>query len=534
MKKETIKLTSMKPILQKDDLVSDANNQEIETATLLLTEDFLINKVNLPQTDSLFGKKRRSLLGQSFIDLLIIQQMDTQALLKAFKLSCGSMFQFIKLEHPALKKWYSLSILALKGLSPVRYIVTVITTNYSDQSLKSYINAIINNLPGAVYWKDLQGHYMGCNKFVAQMAGYSNPEEMLGKTDYDFCWSEFADDWRLLDNKVVKENALIQREEKTRLANREIRTELTFKSPLKNEHNEIVGIIGTSLDITERKEMEAALHESQIAAESANVLKTNFIQNMQHDIRTPASNLWAVLDGLVEKNQFPDAELLILLRNSAKQLWGICNDVIDFDRMEQSEMPILSKRFNIRQLVTNVIELNQISAFNKGLTLTSKVDEKIPQVMKGDEHRISRILINLIGNALKFTPQGSVSLSAHLIKKYKKGYIVQFKLQDTGIGIPIEKQNTLYEKFNRLNPANRNTYSGSGLGLRIVKKYVDDLDGEINVESANNQGTTFFIDIPFEKVLVDTVYGKASSVSNLDQHLKIDKKADESKTLIGA
>lgn len=420
MKKGVFQANHKKSSLQKNGLLFNSSRNEIEIAALLLTDDFKIYDANLCGINSLFNKKKSSLIGQSFIDLLDVQQMDIQALLKAFKKSRKSRFQSIKLEHPILKKWYCIIITALDDFSLVSFAVTLITTNYSYQALQTYINAIINNLPGAVYWKDLEGHYMGCNKFVAQMAGYENPEQMIGKTDYDFCWSEFADDWRLLDNKVVKENSTIAREEMVKLANGNVRTELTFKSPLKNEHNEIVGIIGTSLDITERKEMEAALHESQLAAESANIVKTNFIQNMQHDIRTPASSIWAVLEDLVENNKTPDRELLVLLRNSAKQLFAICNEVIDFDRIERGDIPLLSKRINIRDIVSNVIELNQTAAYDRGLKLSFEIDVNVPQVVKGDEHRLSRILLNLIGNALKFTPKGSINLSVHMIKENKK------------------------------------------------------------------------------------------------------------------
>lgn len=156
--------------------------------------------------------------------------------------------------------------------------------------------------------------------------------------------------------------------------------------------------------------------------------------------------------------------------------------------------------------MSKVFELNQIAAYDKGLNLGWVIDEKIPEVMKSDEHRVTRILINLIGNALKFTSKGHISLSVRLIQKRARDYIIQFKLQDTGIGIPVEKQTTLYEKFNRLIPSNRGLYPGAGLGLRIVKKFVEELKGEISVNSEPNQGTIFYVDIPFEKALVETIY----------------------------
>jgi two-component system aerobic respiration control sensor histidine kinase ArcB len=385
-----------------------------------------------------------------------------------------------------------------------------------------HLENVVKYAPGFFYWKDKNSVYLGCNDEFANLAGLKSSAEVIGKTDYDLIWKERAKLYVAIDQEVIKTGKpKLNHEEKIIVSHNRTITAITNKVPLLDSKSNVIGILGITTDITEQKNTEEALSLARIEAESANILKTNFIQNMQHDIRTPASSVAAVLDHLVENNQLPDKELLIMLRNSSKQLLAICNDVIDFDRIEHGNMPVISKRFNLRQLVKNVIELNQITAFDKNLTLLSLIDERIPEVLKGDEHRLSRILINLMGNALKFTQKGSILLNINLIEERKKNYIIQFKLKDTGIGIPFEKQHTIYEKFNRLNPANRNIYKGSGLGLRIVKKYVDDLGGEIHVQSELKKGTIFFIDLPFEKALVETVYDTHPSQSIVTVNGKI-------------
>lgn len=373
------------------------------------------------------------------------------------------------------------------------------------------LDTIIKYAPDWIYWKDKNLVYLGCNDQLAIAAGYSNRNDMIGKSDFDLPWHEHATKYRMDDKEVIDSGKpKLNIEEIVIVKDCKKAITITNKVPLRGINGDVIGVLGIATDITNRKKTEKELIKAR-ATEKVNTLKTHFIQNMQHDIRTPASSMSAVLEELVKNNQLPDHELLALLRDSAKQLHRICSEVIDFDRIEYGDRPILSKKIAIRKLVSMVFELNQIAAYEKGLKLFWVVDEKVPKVAKGDEHRVSRILINLIGNALKFTPEGSVSLSVHLIQERDKEYIIQFKLQDTGIGIPLEKQTSLYEKFNRLTPSNQGLYSGSGLGLRIVKKYVDELKGEISVDSELNQGTTFYIDIPFEKALVETIYQKTFS-----------------------
>lgn len=374
-------------------------------------------------------------------------------------------------------------------------------------------------LPSPLYWEDANSVILGANKQVLKEVGLKSLDSYVGRSLYELYPKEMADIIKLHNEKVMQTGeVLAQEEEILDVTTGEVRYFTAVKAPLYDENGEIIGVVGTSINITDRKKMEEELKEAKREAEiaktdaqNANKLKTNFVQNMQHDIRTPASGVWKALDKLVKHHETPSREMLIMLRNSAKQLWDICNDIIDFDRIESGDIPVLSKKLNIREVIEGVIQLNESIAYEKGLTLSFSVEDNIPNIVKGDEHRLSRILVNLLGNAIKFTHQGAISITAKIVKEYKKGYIINFEVKDSGIGMASENQTSLYEKFNRLSPANSTSYKGSGLGLRIVKKYVDDLGGEVDVVSKLKEGTTFYINIPFEKPLVQELYRNQKS-----------------------
>jgi signal transduction histidine kinase len=260
----------------------------------------------------------------------------------------------------------------------------------------------------------------------------------------------------------------------------------------------VVGVLGIIYDIT-----DLVLAKKQ--AEIMSQLKSEFVQNMQHDIRTPTSGMWSGLQMLIETEEDPGKQaILILLRDSAKQLFDICNEIIDFDKIERSETLIFSKPIDIRKILSNVIDLNGAAAYQKKLKLSFDVDDKIPKILKGDEYRISRTLINLVSNAVKFTETGSVHLLAKLLSLTDKQAIVQLEVHDTGPGILDEKKEFIYEEFARGDASNRGKYQGSGLGLNIVKQFVAELNGRLEVNSAVGKGTIFYVRLTLERVSIET------------------------------
>ncbi|ARG96918.1 PAS domain-containing sensor histidine kinase [Legionella micdadei] len=368
--------------------------------------------------------------------------------------------------------------------------------------------SILDNLPGHVYWKNTDSVYQGCNFAQAKSAGFSHPKLMIGKTDYEMPWSHDAHSLRESDLAVMNSRQTLTREEASQLANSdEVSIFLSKKSPLFNKNGEVVGILGISFDITERKKIEEALSKSQIAAEAANQAKTEFLRNMEHQLRTPFSGIYSMVEFLAETEaDLERKEQLEITYLSAKEFIEFLDDILDFTRNPSENLPILAKKFDLKKIIEKIICMERAAATIKQLDLNSDYPNDIPTVFIGDPPRIQRIIMNLLSNAIKFTDKGSIQVSVRMGKQIdERNFILQLLVADTGIGISPDKQNLIYEKFYRLHPANQNKYKGAGLGLHIVKQLVEELEGEIDVISSPETGTTFICTLPFKRPLLDEI-----------------------------
>lgn len=371
-----------------------------------------------------------------------------------------------------------------------------------------FIAELLKQIPSYVFWKNKESRYIGCNDVFAKSLGFERPEEIIGKTDYDLPTSieesnaYRADDLQVMETGIPKLNI----EETQTLKDGEQRYLLTNKVPLYN-NNEVIGILGIYTDITELKKTQQALLKSKEKAEAANQLKTEFIQNMQHDIRTPVSGLISGLEILQENidkfQELPDnkhyehvKDIANLTEKAAKQIQLFLNDVIDFENIDYLTRPIQKKQVELKQLIDGIINAEFLAAKTKGIALQAHIDNDVPEMVYGDEYRLRRILLNLIGNAVKFTNDGRVDLMVKIQKQELDKVHIKFTIADTGVGIPYDKLNTIFEKYTRVTPTNQNQYQGLGLGLYRVKSFIESLDGQIAVESEVNHGTRFYVTLP--------------------------------------
>ena len=372
----------------------------------------------------------------------------------------------------------------------------------ADDANNNFLDYLIDNLPHCIFWKDKNLIFQGCNKQFAQQFGYENSRDIIGKTDDDFPWATnlkdkyVGDDSKILQTGVSKLNY----EEKQKQLDGSIKTVLVSKVPTRGKNNEITGILGIYTDITERKKMEEQLKQSKEEAELANEVKSQFISNMEHDLRTPCSGI-AEMTNLLEQREIDHEkkEILHHISQASTKLLNILNSILTFDQVESGITPVTDKKIKIKNLIDDIITIELPSALVKKLKLTINYDSNIPQTIIGDEQRISRILLNIISNAIKFTPKGFVAISIKMPKKIdKKNAILQITIEDTGIGIPSNKLQYIYERFTRVSPANKNRYKGTGLGLSIVKRFIEDIEGEIDVESTLGEGTKFICTFPIK------------------------------------
>ena len=382
-----------------------------------------------------------------------------------------------------------------------------IICNEEESNVAKNLNQIVNCTPGSLYWKDLEGRYLGCNMFMVKTAGLSSQRDIIGKTDFDL-WPENAEKLQENDQYVINTGETVFPEEEVKIPNGENMYFTGVKMPLKNENNEVIGVIGNSLDITKLKKTEKALRKAKEGAESANQIKADFIHNMEHDIRTPFAGIYGMANILARQETDPEKkENLTDIAQCAKELMDYCNNILDFSKIETSSLPILSKSFNLDKLIDRIITIETPAAKIKDLKLILDYDANLPNIIMGDPYRVKCMLINLISNAVKFTNEGYIKTSIRLSKTEHENrrVIVKFVVADSGIGISDEKKDFIYERFVKIAPSNIGLYKGQGLGLRIVKQFVNEMDGDIHLKSELGKGSIFTVLLPFNIPLTDDV-----------------------------
>ena len=256
-------------------------------------------------------------------------------------------------------------------------------------------------------------------------------------------------------------------------------------------------IMGVNTDIDKIKMMEAELKNAKAEADRANVAKTLFLANMSHEIRTPMNGIMG-LSKLMQKTKLDSQQenYLHAIVDSADNLLVIINDILDFSKINAGRMQLEKISFRIDKLITSAIKSLDYKAKDKGIDLSHSIDKRINQVLMGDPVRINQILINLIGNSLKFTDEGYIKLEISLIKKEKGLNYIRFVVSDTGIGIDKEKQAMIFESFSQEDESVNRKFGGTGLGLAICKQLIEMMDGYIGLESTKNVGSKFFFTIP--------------------------------------
>jgi PAS domain S-box-containing protein len=282
-------------------------------------------------------------------------------------------------------------------------------------------------------------------------------------------------------------------------------------------------------NISHKKHMLDAIREAKVNAERTAKAKATFLSNMSHEIRTPL-NVILGLSEIIKKSASEDNE--ILHKNiegidfSAQNLLSIVNDILDFSKIEAGKLTIQSIDFNLRKVVENLSDGFEIKAREKGLTLVSEMDRNIPDIVIGDQYRLNQILTNLIGNAIKFTKDGRVSIEVKLISEYKDEVKLQFKVKDTGIGISKENLSKIFDSFYQVENKEDSEMTGTGLGLAITKELIKLQDGEFSAKSEIGEGSEFNFTLPF----------KRSKLKSLNDSIKTfvrqDKKLEGLKVLV--
>ena len=277
-----------------------------------------------------------------------------------------------------------------------------------------------------------------------------------------------------------------------------------FIKCLNNEKDIPCKILGTIQDISEQKQIEAELIYAKELAEKAVVIKEQFLTNMSHEIRTPMNGIIGfakILESTsLDTNQRKSVEAI---KKASSNLMFIINDILDFSKIEADKMTFEDINFSLSKTVISVIELLQTSAKEKKIKLLYTIDSKINDNIIGDPTKLTQILLNLLGNALKFTEKGFVELVVTEMHETESDCLLKFSIIDTGIGIPKDKMESIFESFNQASNETTRKFGGTGLGLTITRKLIELQGGKITVESVVSEGSEFSFFLQYKKISDD-------------------------------
>jgi len=363
---------------------------------------------------------------------------------------------------------------------------------------KSLLNSMINAIPDLIFYKNKKNIYIGCNQAFCQFNN-KKPSEIIGKSDFEIFSTDkaqhyYESDYELIEHKKIyrKETWEISESGKNFLLD-------TLKVPFTDEEGNILGIVGICRDITERYHTEIDLKNAKEKAEESDRLKSSFLANMSHEIRTPMNAIIGFSDLLVDSDTKGDEreELVTHINNNCNTLLHLIDDIIDLAKIEANELNIFIKTTNINDILQ---ELHENFTETKKNISKKHIDIRLDDqkfksnfYLETDPYRLRQIVINLTDNALKYTEKGSVNIGYTILNKLN---LVEFYIKDTGIGIPVEKQEDIFQRFNKIESDTNKLYRGTGLGLTITKNLIERLGGNIRVKSKVNEGSTFYFTLP--------------------------------------
>jgi PAS domain S-box-containing protein len=393
-----------------------------------------------------------------------------------------------------------------------------------------------------IYFKDAQSRIRFCSQTMADITGHAHWREMVGKHDRDIFPADTAKIYEEEELPIFSEGKpLLNKIDRFYDKNGQQGYVQTNKWPLVDKDGAVVGIFGISRDITETKRTEAelekyrhhleelvnnrtmALSVAKEAAEAANRAKSTFLANMSHELRTPMNAIMGMTDLAMRRaTDSKQIDQLSKVTQASRHLLNVINDILDISKIEADRLSLECKAFNLNGIFERLSGLFSQQTTEKGLALIFDVPPTLAhQTLKGDALRLEQILLNLLGNAIKFTADGSVRLRLVETEVGLTNLLLRFEVQDTGVGISSEDQRRLFNPFEQADGSTTRKYGGTGLGLAISKRLAQLMGGDIGVDSQVGIGSTFWVTARFEKVSAIDQGHEPSNALSAEDRIKI-------------
>ncbi len=358
---------------------------------------------------------------------------------------------------------------------------------------RQMMRMVLDAFPGIVFWKDLNLSFLGCNSKLAEMAGLASPADIVGRPDKDFPWSSesahyLEDDLQVINSGEPKLGII----EKLPQLDGGIVWLNTSKVPLRDAQGGIIGLLGTSLDITELKRTEDALENAKETAENANRAKSIFLANMSHEIRTPMNAVLGYTQILQRDETLNSTQMKYVetIGRSGEFLLSLINDILEMSKIEAGKVELNPAPFDFRAMLRDTETMFSQRAEEKKLQLTLSCIGEVPQTIVADAMRVRQVVTNMLGNAIKFTSAGAISVQVSSSgRDSMNGILVTVEVKDTGMGIPEDELESVFGSFEQTQRGQM--LGGTGLGMAISRQLARLMGGDLTVRSEVDKGSTF-------------------------------------------